>query len=177
MEAWKHIRAVLLLPFMATVVTPGVIVVVWGTDTFGVWQSVHAARFLLPTVGVGLISAGLALMIATNWLFATLGKGTLAPWNPTQKLVVRGVYRHVRNPMMTGVFSILLGEAVAAASLPLLCWFALFVVVVVVLIPLVEEPMLVRQFGAEYEDYRRNVPRWIPAVKGYEAAVENQATS
>ena len=55
-------------------------------------------------------------MVWTNRLFATIGHGTLAPWNPPEKLVVRGVYRHVRNPMITGVFCILLGEAVFFGS-------------------------------------------------------------
>lgn len=165
MDAWKHVRAVLLLPFMVTVVIPGVILHFGGTDTLGLWRSVPTTRIILPLAGLGLICLGLGLMIATNWLFATVGRGTLAPWNPTQKLVVRGVYRHVRNPMMTGVFSILLGETTAAASWPLLSWFCIFVTAVVILIPLVEEPMLVKQFGAEYEEYKRHVPRWVPRVR------------
>lgn len=172
MQSWKHIRAVLLLPFMVTVVVPGAILYFGGTDALGFWEIAPATRIALPVVGTVLILAGLMLMIATNWLFATIGKGTLAPWNPTQKLVVQGIYRHVRNPMMTGVFSILLGEAVAVASLPLLCWFGLFVVAVVTLIPLFEEPMLVSQFGEEYEEYRRNVPRWIPKFRPWEPGQE-----
>ena len=62
---------------------------------------------------------GILLMVAAIRLFVTIGKGTLAPWNPTQKLVVHGVYRHVRNPMISGVMFILLGEFLLAASLPL----------------------------------------------------------
>jgi protein-S-isoprenylcysteine O-methyltransferase Ste14 len=58
--------------------------------------------------------------------------------------VVRGVYRHVRNPMISGVFFVLLGEAMLAASLPILGWFIVFVVVNVVYIPLAEEPGLVK---------------------------------
>jgi protein-S-isoprenylcysteine O-methyltransferase Ste14 len=101
-------------------------------------------------------------MVSTNRLFATVGHGTLAPWNPPQRLVVRGIYRHVRNPMMLGVCSILFGEALFTASLPLLCWFTFFVIVVMIVIPLVEEPGLVRRFGEDYVVYRQNVPRWIP---------------
>jgi len=93
------------------------------------------------------------LLVATIRQFVTVGKGTLAPWNPTQRLVVRGVYRHVRNPMIAGVFLVLLGEAILAASLPLLGWFAFFVIVNAVYIPLVEEPGLVKRFGGDYLAY------------------------
>ena len=113
------------------------------------------------------IVVGLVLVVATIRLFATVGKGTLAPWNPTQKLVVQGVYRHVRNPMISGVLSVLLGEAICFASLPLACWFLLFLVINAIYIPLAEEPGLVKRFGEDYEEYRRNVPRWIPLLKAW----------
>jgi protein-S-isoprenylcysteine O-methyltransferase Ste14 len=79
-----------------------------------------------------------------------------------RKLVVEGPYRHVRNPMITGVMSILLGEAVGLGSPPLLIWFALFFTVNAVYMPLVEEPGLARRFGDDYAVYKRNVPRWLP---------------
>lgn len=164
MEAWKHLRAVLLLPGIVTVVIPATILAWSGPDPFGLWQTVPATQVALPILGLLLIGPGLCLMVATIRLFVTAGQGTLAPWNPTQRLVVQGVYRHVRNPMISGVFCVLLGEAVLAASLPLLCWFAAFVIGNMVYIPLAEEPGLVRRFGDEYLTYRMNVPRWIPRV-------------
>src|SRR5262245_44470319 len=100
MEAWKHLRAVLLLPVVVTVVIPGTILWLAGPDTLGLWQSVPATRVVLPVFGGALLCLGLVLMVATIRLFVTVGKGTLAPWDPTQRLVVRGVYRHVRNPMI-----------------------------------------------------------------------------
>jgi len=72
----------------------------------GIWKHIRAI-IVLPVMGI-------------------IGKGTLAPWNPTQKLVVQGVYRHVRNPMISGVCFFLLGEAMVAASWPLLSWFIVF---------------------------------------------------
>jgi protein-S-isoprenylcysteine O-methyltransferase Ste14 len=69
--------------------------------------------------------------------------------------------------MIAGVFFVLLGEAVLAASLALLVWFAVFVGVNAVYIPLVEEPGLVKRFGEEYLTYRQNVPRWIPRLRGW----------
>ena len=64
-------------------------------------------------------------MAWTIGLFVTVEKGTPAPWNPPQKFVVRGVYRHVRNPMIVGGFCILLGEAIFFGSWPLLCLFGI----------------------------------------------------
>jgi protein-S-isoprenylcysteine O-methyltransferase Ste14 len=169
MEAWKHLRAILLLPFMVAVVVPGVILWLTGPDTLGVWRSTPATRVGLPVLGGALLCLGLVLMVATIRLFVTVGEGMLAPWNPTQRLVVRGDYRHVRNPMIAGVFSVLLGEAVLAASLPLLCWFAAFVAVNAAYLPLSEEPGLVKRFGDEYLTYQRNVPRWVPRLWPWEA--------
>ena len=123
---------------------------------------------MLPILGGVLICLGLVLVVATIRLFVTVGKGTLAPWIPTQRLVVQGIYRHVRNPMISGVFFVLLGEAVLAASLPIFCWFVVFVVGNAVYIPLAEEPGLVQRFGADYEEYRRNVPRWLPRLRPWD---------
>ena len=80
---------------------------------------------------------GLTLMVWTNRLFATVGHGTLAPWEPPQKLVVRGVYRHVRNPMITGALCILLGEAIFFGSWWLLGWFGFALILNLIYIPLV----------------------------------------
>lgn len=165
MGTWKHLRAILLLPFMVTVVIPAGLLYLTVPDTFGLWQSAPSTSILLPILGCVLICLGLVLMVATIRLFVTVGKGTLAPWSPTQRLVVQGVYRHVRNPMISGVFFILLGEAVLAASLPIFCWFVIFAVGNAIYIPLAEEPGMAKRFGSDYEDYRRNVPRWIPRLR------------
>jgi protein-S-isoprenylcysteine O-methyltransferase Ste14 len=164
MSALRHFRAILLLPFLVTVVVPATILFLTGPDTFDLWQSYPATRVGLPTLGCAFICLGLVLMIATNRLFVTVGQGTLAPWNPTQRLVVQGVYRHVRNPMIAGVFFVLLGEAILAASLPLFIYFVVFVIGNAVYIPVAEEPGLVKRFGDDYLAYQRNVPRWIPRL-------------
>ena len=132
----KHLRAILLLPGMVTVVIPATIL--YYTGIRQPWSIVGGCVFIL---------LGLTLMVSTNRLFATIGQGTLAPWNPPEKLVVRGVYRHVRNPMITGGFCILLGEAVFFGSPWLLGWFGSFVVVNMIVISLFEEPGLAKRFG------------------------------
>jgi protein-S-isoprenylcysteine O-methyltransferase Ste14 len=107
------------------------------------------------------------LITATIRLFATVGKGTLAPWEPSQRLVVQGVYRRVRNPMISGVRFVLLGESALTASVSLFRSFTLFAVINAIYIPILEEPNLVTRFGDEYRTYERNVPRWIPRLAAW----------
>jgi protein-S-isoprenylcysteine O-methyltransferase Ste14 len=158
---FKHIRAIVLLPVMATIVVPAVLIAASGPGSMG-RSAPFPLSFVAPAIGVVLIGLGLAFMVNTIALFARLGRGTLAPWDPTRQLVVRGVYRYVRNPMISGVFCVLLGEAVALKSVYLFAWFVLFVTLNLIYIPLVEEPRLERRFGADYVQYKREVPRWIP---------------
>src|SRR5262249_44443651 len=97
--------------------------------------------------------------------FATDGEGTLAPWDPPRRFVVRGPYRFVRNPMISGVILLLFGEALVLMSAPHTVWAASFLVLNLVWIPIVEEPQLERRFGAPYAEYRRHVRRFIPRVR------------
>ena len=112
--------------------------------------------------GLALIAAGLAMWAWTVRLFARVGRGTLAPWDPTRKLVVEGPYRHVRNPMISAVLGVLLGEAALLGSVGIAVWAAAFAAVNTVWFVLGEEPGLERRFGAEYRAYKRGVPRWLP---------------
>ena len=123
-------------------------------------------------IGTLFVILGLTLMVWTNRLFATVGNGTLAPWNPPQKLIVRGVYQHVRNPMITGALSILLGEAVFFGSSWLLGWFGFALVLNLFYIPLVEERGLARRFGDDYLHYKQYVPRWIPRLTPWKGLSE-----
>src|SRR5437667_27366 len=75
---------------------------------------------LTVILGGTLVAAGLVLLSRTIALLGRLGEGTLAPWDPTTKLVIAGPYRHVRNPMIVGVAMILLGEAAIFGSVGLL---------------------------------------------------------
>jgi protein-S-isoprenylcysteine O-methyltransferase Ste14 len=151
---WRHAAAVLLLPVVVTLAVPALIV--WRTDASIGWRGL---------VGLLLIALGLLLIVRTIALFVSVGRGTLAPWDPTTRLVVRGPYRYVRNPMISGVLFVLLGEAALFGSLALLLWFGLVSAANAVYMPLVEEPGLQRRFGEEYERYRAHVPRWIPRVR------------
>ena len=118
-------------------------------------------------VGFGFIGLGLVLMYHTIALFITVGKGTLAPWDPPKKFVARGIYRHVRNPMSTGVLCVLLGEVRLFTSYPLLLWLLCFLLLNMIYIPFFEEPGLERRFGDDYKLYKENVPRWIPRLTAW----------
>jgi protein-S-isoprenylcysteine O-methyltransferase Ste14 len=159
MSVWRHALAIGLLPFVVAVVVPGLVAWRDGADL---------AAWPLALLGVVLIALGLALVAWTVALFARVGRGTLAPWDPTSRLVVVGPYRHVRNPMISGVLAILLGEAALFASAPLLLWFTAVFTVNAVYFPLVEEPGLRKRFGEDYDAYWANVPRWVPRLHPWE---------
>jgi protein-S-isoprenylcysteine O-methyltransferase Ste14 len=128
----------------------------------GVRPDVHGAG----AAGWLLIAAGIALYLACAfWGFAMRGKGTPLPLDPPKKLVVEGPYRIVRNPMYWSVASVMLGEAAVFHSPALANLVLVFLVGVVLFVLSIEEPALKQKFGAEYEEYCRRVPRWLPRLK------------
>ena len=159
MRLARQLAAVALLPVTVTLVVPGL--VVWRTGA-------EAGSWALGLIGCALAATGIALVAWTATLFGRIGRGTIAPWDPTSRLVVLGPYRHVRNPMISGVLAILLGEASIFASVPLLLWFAGVFAVNALYLPLVEEPGLRKRFGPAYDAYRANVPRWLPRPSPWE---------
>jgi protein-S-isoprenylcysteine O-methyltransferase Ste14 len=154
------LRAVALLPGMVAVAIPALLVWLFGVDVG--WGLDFPLLALPLAAGAVLIVVAVRLWLETVRLFATVGKGTLAPWDPTRKLVVQGPYRRVRNPMISAVSFVLLGQAMILGSTAILIEFVVFALVNATYIPLAEEPGLVDRFGEEYEEYRRAVPRWIP---------------
>jgi len=111
-------------------------------------------------LAVGAVGAALALWCVLT--FALVGRGTPAPFDPPRRLVVRGPYRRVRNPMYLGAAVALGAAALFYRSLALLAFTAGFLVVTHVFVIGYEEPTLRRMFGAEYEAYCRDVRRWRP---------------
>jgi protein-S-isoprenylcysteine O-methyltransferase Ste14 len=96
------------------------------------------------------------------WAFARVGGGTPAPIDPPRRLIVHGLYRYVRNPMYWGVLLMLAGESIAFGNRVLLQYSVAICAMFVIWVLIYEEPALRKRFGAEYEEYCRNVPRWIP---------------
>src|SRR5258708_35353188 len=167
----NHLQAIVLLPGMVTLVVPALIVS--STDRLDPGWSLSSPFNLAPiAAGICLIALGLLLMVKTISLFVRVGKGTLAPWSPTRRLVVRGIYRYVRNPMITGVVCVLLGEATLVGSPSLIAYAFAAALINAVYIPLVEEPGLLERFGTDYVLYRQYVPRWIPRLHPWEVPTE-----
>jgi protein-S-isoprenylcysteine O-methyltransferase Ste14 len=118
----------------------------------------------LAPLGGLLAVAGLAVLIHAFARFTMEGLGTPAPVAPTQKLVISGIYRHVRNPMYVSVLSIILGQALIFAYGPLLLYGVVVAAAMVIFVWLYEEPTLARRYGAQYDAYRRAVPGWLPRI-------------
>ena len=166
----RLLPTILILPGTVLVLVPAI--VFWaaaGTGYAGNWAGLGQGQLW---AGVGSLAAGLLLAGWTLRLFATVGQGTPAPWDPPQKLVVRGPYRHVRNPMISSVLLMLAGEALLYQSWPLAAWGLLFFAANAVYFPLSEEKGLERRFGGDYRTYKANVPRWFPRIRPWQPADE-----
>jgi protein-S-isoprenylcysteine O-methyltransferase Ste14 len=159
-DAWRQARAIALLPGTVCVLVPALLLASSGSDVG--WGLGGLGAGLPVLLGLALIAAGFSLWIWTVRLFARVGKGTLAPWDPTRKLVVEGPYRRVRNPMISAVTATLAGEAALFGSPALVAWASGFVAVNHLWFVLYEEPQLERRFGEDYRAYKRAVPRWLP---------------
>jgi len=117
-------------------------------------------------VGWVLVAVGVALYLTCAfWGFVARGRGTPAPFDPPKELVVEGPYRVVRNPMYWSVAFVTLGEALAFQSLALAEIGIVFFACTTLFVLVYEEPILRRKFGAEYEAYCRQVPRWFPCLR------------
>lgn len=119
---------------------------------------------IAQAAGVLLILAGLVPLVGAFIEFAR-ARGAPTPITPTQHLVVDGFNRYVRNPMYVGLGMVILGETLLFGQPRLLWWLAGVIVVTMVFVRWYEEPAMRRLFGETYEEYRRNVPAWIPRVR------------
>jgi protein-S-isoprenylcysteine O-methyltransferase Ste14 len=112
--------------------------------------------------GLFCIGFGIALLASCIWEFARRGRGTLSPVDAPRELVVRGLYRYVRNPMYLSVTTIILGEALLAGSRALVLYWAVWFLAANLFVIGYEEPTLRRRFGQSYEVYTQQVGRWLP---------------
>jgi protein-S-isoprenylcysteine O-methyltransferase Ste14 len=120
---------------------------------------------LLRVLGAVLLAAGVAVLVHSFVRFVVEGVGTPAPVAPTEKLVVGGLYRYVRNPMYVAVLAAIVGQALLLGRLVLLAYAATVAVAFVTFVRRYEEPTLRRRFGDEYDAYRRAVPAWWPRLR------------
>lgn len=119
----------------------------------------------LRVLGVLLLGAGVPVLVESFARFAVEGLGTPAPVFPTKHLVVRGLYRHVRNPMYVAVVAVILGQALLLGDLRLLEYAAAIWLAFHCFVLAYEEPTLRLTFGAEYDAFRAGVPRWLPRLR------------
>jgi protein-S-isoprenylcysteine O-methyltransferase Ste14 len=162
----RHLLSFAILPFTMAVLMP-----VWIARQYGVTPAAgrSAGELAIQLAGLAAFGVGLVLFAASLRRFATEGDGTLAPWDPPRTLVIRGPYRFVRNPMISGLIFVLFGEALLLLSRPHAAWAAGFLVVNLIYIPLLEEPMLAERFGDDYREYCRHVRRFLPRLSAWRA--------
>jgi protein-S-isoprenylcysteine O-methyltransferase Ste14 len=158
----RHLLAIAILPFSVAVLIP-----LWIGQRYAIELALgrSAGAIAVQLAGVALLGVGCRLFVASQRRFAGEGQGTLAPWDPPRVLVVRGPYRYVRNPMISGVIFALFGEALALRSLPHGAWGAAFLSLNWIYIPLFEEPQLAHRFGDPYREYCQHVRRFLPRLR------------
>lgn len=108
---------------------------------------------------------GGAIYLWCVWDFASFGRGTPAPIDAPKRLVVRGLYRYVRNPMYVGVLTVILGWLVLAPGPWLVAHWLIMLALFNAFVRLYEEPHLRKIFGPEYERYMAKVGRWLPRFR------------
>jgi protein-S-isoprenylcysteine O-methyltransferase Ste14 len=146
--------------FVFTVGMPGVmgfLVPYWLTG----WDGTDPP-LALQVAGAGLLAAGSAVLALTVIRFVVEGLGTPFPGAPTERLVVGGLYRYVRNPMYLAVIAIILGQAAILGRANLVAYAAILWAVVAGFVRFYEEPTLSERYGEQYDAYRRSVRGWWP---------------
>jgi protein-S-isoprenylcysteine O-methyltransferase Ste14 len=122
---------------------------------------------LFVVLGGVLIAVGTGVLLYSFVRFVVEGRGTPAPIAATRRLVVGGVYRHVRNPMYLAVGATIVGQALVLGRPVLLAYAAVFGAVVATFVYGYEEPTLSARYGEDYDDYRRAVPAWWPRLRAW----------
>jgi protein-S-isoprenylcysteine O-methyltransferase Ste14 len=157
------------------VVAPGTVVGVipwlitrWQLPDYG------TAGRIAQWIGVVLIIAGLIPVVHAFSQFARAG-GTPVPLAPTQRLVITGANRFVRNPMYVGLLVVVLGQALLFGSADLVVYAVVIWIVSASFVHWYEEPTLMRRYGAEYDAYRHNVRAWIPRVQPWTPVPDNSS--
>ena len=118
-----------------------------------------------PVIGIPVLTVGSLLC---GWCVARFwrARGTPVPMNPPEELIVGGPYAWVRNPMVTGVFTALVGLGLIVHSVGIaLIWTPAYVLVHLIELKRVEEPELARRFGTAYMEYKKQVPMFFPRLR------------
>jgi protein-S-isoprenylcysteine O-methyltransferase Ste14 len=155
MLALRSLLYTIIIPGTVTVLVPYLIVSGRGERIAQPWGPLHL-------LGLAAAVTGVVILLRCIWEFMVTGRGTLAPVDPPTQLVVRGLYRYVRNPMYLGAFTLMLGEAALFQSLAVLLYAVAWFAIINLIVLFREEPVLRRRFGESYDHYVRSVNRWVP---------------
>ena len=146
------------------VIAPGVVagLIPWWLTG---WRIGAAYPVPVRVTGAVLTAAGAAVLLGAFAQFVVQGRGTPAPPAPTEQLVVRGLYRYVRNPMYLAVLAVITGQAILLGRPVLLGYAAVVAAAFVAFVYGYEQPTLARRYGAQYQAYRQDVPGWWPRLR------------
>ncbi|GAA3589652.1 isoprenylcysteine carboxylmethyltransferase family protein [Nonomuraea rosea] len=154
--------------FAAAPCTVGLLVPYWISG----WRmrAPFPAAIMIPlqAIGAALVLAGVAVLVNAFVRFVVEGLGTPLPVAPPDRLVVGGLYRHVRNPMYVAIFAAVIGQAMVFGDPGLLLYVAVLAIPVYSFVHWYEEPNLSERFGSDYDAYRSHVPGWWPRLRPYQ---------
>jgi protein-S-isoprenylcysteine O-methyltransferase Ste14 len=122
-----------------------------------------ARRWLAAALFLGFSSLGLA----SGLTMARLGDGTPLPLDATNRLVVRGPYAYLRNPMVTAGMGQGVAVSLLLGSYGVLVYVLLGGLIWQGLVRPAEEADLAATFGAPYLEYREAVRCWWPRRRPY----------
>tara|TARA_Y100000590_G_C15514174_1_gene936590 strand:- start:446 stop:952 length:507 start_codon:yes stop_codon:yes gene_type:complete len=165
MKKKEYLKVILILPVNVIITIP-LFIYFFTRNTY----SFNIINFQSLTFYLSIFFAVIGLFLSI-WSVRTFyklgGDGTPGPWKPVSNLIIKGPYQYVRNPMLIGVFFLLLFESIFFTSISLFIWFIVFFIGNIIYFKSFEEKELTRRFGIEYEDYKKNVSMIFPNFKPY----------
>ena len=165
MKRKEYLKVILILPGNALITIP-LLIFLFTQNSYS-YQLISFHSFLFY-VSIFFLALGLLLAIWSVRTFYTKGGvGTPGPWRPVSNLIISGPYLYVRNPMLLGVFFLLLFESIFFTSIQLFFWFIVFFVGNIIYFKIFEEKELIKRFGADYENYKNKVPILFPKFTPY----------
>jgi len=165
MKKKEYLKVVLILPGNVLITIP-FLIFLFTNNSYS--YEIRNSQNILFYFAIFFFIIGLWLTIWSVRSFYNLGgEGTPGPWKPVTNLIVSGPYRYIRNPMLLGVFFLLLFESIFFTSIPIFIWFITFFVGNIIYFKTIEEKGLIKRFGNDYENYKREVPMLFPKFIPY----------
>ena len=165
MKIKEYLKVIIILPGNVLITIPLLIFLL--TRNSYSYRLVSPPNFLFY-IAMFFLVLGLFLAIwSVRTFYIKGGDGTPGPWRPVSNLIISGPYRYVRNPMLLGVFFLLLFESIFFTSISLFYWFIIFFIGNIIYFKTFEEKELIKRFGSDYEDYSKKVSMFFPKFTPY----------